>query len=313
MHVAASRHGLTHSRTMLPRSAQSPSRPSERVVEVGQDVVVPELVGELHVGALELQHVDLAGLVQRAEADPVLLVRVSVVEVHNVLGAAPRIEAKLLALLGVHHGVVERHDEGQAVEGSHVGLVGGVLGVPGVLETGEEGGALEVLRLVTALPVAGERQLGGVRVGLEDGADPAGHRGRAGPHALLGTTQADKVEHGRVVVLLDVGPDDQAALADADRVEALGQLRIRPHRLGELVHLVLHQRKVRRGTVRNVWRCRIRPWERAHDALDQRLHATGVPRIAEPVHEDHGAIVRSGRRLLCQKHLRNLVAWPCGD
>lgn len=44
------------------------------VVEVRQDFAVPERLGELHVRARIRQVVDLAGLVQRLQADPILLV-----------------------------------------------------------------------------------------------------------------------------------------------------------------------------------------------------------------------------------------------
>lgn len=58
---------------------------------------------------------------------------------------ARHVEAKLFALLGLHHLVLGEHDEHQVVELEHVLFVRGVLGGQCVVNVGQEDVVLEVV------------------------------------------------------------------------------------------------------------------------------------------------------------------------
>mmetsp|Transcript_160765 Transcript_160765/g.515976 ORF Transcript_160765/g.515976 Transcript_160765/m.515976 type:complete len:291 (+) Transcript_160765:472-1344(+) len=149
----------------------------------------------------------------------------------------------MLALVGVHHAVIECPDHGELSRLRKVGLVegaggGGVFVVPA--------GNLGVCQVCLGAHLAGRAEVVGLEEDIlehrivgevaenlrEDLADEAewllllkaAGKGRDTLHSAM---HGDKRIHRRVIVLLDVAADEAAALREADSVEAAAELRVR--------------------------------------------------------------------------------------
>lgn len=191
---------------------------------LGQDVV-----GELHVvtgGRLELQ---AALPIERAQADPVLLVHLAGAQ-GGGLAAVDVLEPA--GLLGDDGGVVVEDVEHEVLEGGDVAGVGLVLEGALVVDVGEEVGVREV-----AVEVGGVAEVlgghearlheGGPGVAVEQGhgaaAEPvAGLAGAVVDDAVVLAAEGDEAADGGRVAALDVGAQELAALAEADGVDGGG-------------------------------------------------------------------------------------------
>mmetsp|Transcript_41362 Transcript_41362/g.88102 ORF Transcript_41362/g.88102 Transcript_41362/m.88102 type:complete len:307 (-) Transcript_41362:8-928(-) len=161
----------------------------------------------------------------------------------------------MLALLGMDHGVVLRHDECELLERLEVGGVGRVLvALHLVVDVGQEvfllAVRLQILGIAKVISLC-QAILHKARVDtqarnpIDGAADQAQARdvsralGKAG-HAHHHPMHGDEGLHRRIVEAVDIATDDRVSLTEADGVEAARELRIGAHHTGELSHLVVH-------------------------------------------------------------------------
>lgn len=132
-------------------------------------------------------------------------------------------------LLGDDGGVVLEHVEREVLELGDVLGVGLVLEHALVVDVGEEVGVLEVAVEVEGVAevLGGDEPAldpGAPRVAVQQGhgalAEPVGRRaGLVVDDAVVLAAEGDEAAHGREVAALDVGPEELAALAEADGVD----------------------------------------------------------------------------------------------
>mmetsp|Transcript_29346 Transcript_29346/g.91213 ORF Transcript_29346/g.91213 Transcript_29346/m.91213 type:complete len:361 (+) Transcript_29346:47-1129(+) len=288
--------------------------------------LLQEDLREAQVVAGRAVELDLSCLVQGLQPEPVLDVPRRVLHGDQLTVGAVLEEAKVLTLLGLHHGVVLGHDEHQPLEGLEVVSVCGVhLVVHLVVDERQEVPVLAVHVQAIGVPVVvclGEAVLheGGVEPevadepvdGLADRADARhvhgalGEPGDAHHRAVHGEERLD----WGAVVAVDVAADERVALREADGVEPPGELRVGADDAGKLVHLVVHRHEEAVALVLRVT-ARELPGLGAElhaghvgagllrDELSQRDHAHGVVcKVPHAVHHHHRGARSLGRRSL---------------
>lgn len=270
------------------------------------------MVTELEVVSVVLQLHEFSGSVHGLEPQPVALLAISVLEVQHGGVVSPLPEGMVLRHVGDNHGVCSGHHEHLLGQRGQVGLLSGVLGLFLVVHVCQPGRLLELLILVVhVLPLVREGDACALLEEFPEGTDHLlEHVVGASAHAAMGAADANEGLHGRVVLLLDVAPHHQVALAHAHCVETVFELGVFGDFVFELLHLLGQSSRDGSRAVGHVRAHRVDAGLLLSHGIAQRLHARVGATVAHPVQKHHWGscgtvqVLQRGECLLLVLHLQ---------